>query len=91
MGPLGRLRWQLTLSHLAAIAFTLVAMVGAVVLIGSFWAHTQGGPWGPPGGTPLGGVGAVFRALIVFGAASIAVLTVPPCSRWHPPGWWVTC
>jgi signal transduction histidine kinase len=28
-----RLRWQLTLSHLLAIAVTLVAMVGAVVLI----------------------------------------------------------
>jgi signal transduction histidine kinase len=32
-GRLARLRWQLTLSHLIAIAFTLVSMTGAVGLI----------------------------------------------------------
>ena len=41
MHPLARLRWQLTLSHLAAIAFTLVAMVGATVLIAGGWFHSQ--------------------------------------------------
>ncbi len=35
-GPLGRLRWQLTLSHLVAIAFTLVCLITATVLFGSF-------------------------------------------------------
>jgi signal transduction histidine kinase len=32
-----RLRWQLTLSHLKAIAFTLVAMIVAALLISSAW------------------------------------------------------
>ena len=36
---LARLRWQLTLSHLAAIAFTLVSMLAAVMIIGtSLWS-----------------------------------------------------
>jgi signal transduction histidine kinase len=34
---LSRLRWQLTLSHLIAIAFTLVSMLAALLLIGSTW------------------------------------------------------
>lgn len=34
-GTFSRLRWQLTLSHLAAIACTLVSMIAAVVLLGS--------------------------------------------------------
>jgi signal transduction histidine kinase len=33
--PLSRLRWQLTLSHLVAIAFTLVSMIAALLLISS--------------------------------------------------------
>src|SRR5437763_6517301 len=41
MGPLGRLRWQLTLAHLVSIACTLVAMVGAIVLITTFWFHGE--------------------------------------------------
>jgi signal transduction histidine kinase len=36
VGPLGRLRWQLTLSHLVATGFTLVALIAAAVLLGSF-------------------------------------------------------
>jgi signal transduction histidine kinase len=32
-----RLRWQLTLSHLVAIAFTLTSMIAAVLVIGSTW------------------------------------------------------
>lgn len=39
---LRRLRWQLTLSHLIAIAFTLVSMVAAIILIGSSWIARQG-------------------------------------------------
>jgi signal transduction histidine kinase len=34
---LSRLRWQLTLSHLIAIAFTLVSMLAALLLIASTW------------------------------------------------------
>jgi signal transduction histidine kinase len=37
----GRLRWQLTLSHLAAIACTLVSMIAAVVLIASHLIANQ--------------------------------------------------
>src|SRR5947209_826885 len=39
---LSRLRWQLTVSHLVAIAFTLVSMVVALVLISTLWlAHNS--------------------------------------------------
>jgi signal transduction histidine kinase len=41
MPPFGRLRTQLIVSHLIAIAFTLVAMVGAVVLIVGSWLAAQ--------------------------------------------------
>jgi signal transduction histidine kinase len=37
----GRLRWQLTLSHLAAIACTLVSMIAAVVLIAGHFIASQ--------------------------------------------------
>jgi signal transduction histidine kinase len=36
-----RLRWQLTVSHLLATAFTLVSMIGAVLLIASSWWTSQ--------------------------------------------------
>ncbi len=36
-----RLRWQLTLSHLIAIAFTLVSMVAALAFIATGWLATQ--------------------------------------------------
>ena len=45
---LGRLRWQLTLSHLIAIAFTLVSMIAAVVVIGSSWWSAQNTPGRAP-------------------------------------------
>jgi|SRR5579864_9036297 len=39
---LSRLRWQLTLSHLMAIAFTLVSMIAAALFIGTvWWAHSN--------------------------------------------------
>jgi signal transduction histidine kinase len=37
-----RLRWQLTLSHLIAIAFTLLSMIAAVMLVASSWISAQG-------------------------------------------------
>jgi signal transduction histidine kinase len=39
---LARLRWQLTLSHLIAIAFTLVSMVAALAVIAGMWWGAQG-------------------------------------------------
>jgi signal transduction histidine kinase len=39
---LRRLRWQLTLSHLLATAFTLLSMIAAVVLIAGSWLAAQG-------------------------------------------------
>lgn len=44
---LARLRWQLTLSHLAATAVTLVSMIAAVLLIGTTWLTTQFDPTRP--------------------------------------------
>jgi signal transduction histidine kinase len=41
MRPFARLRYQLIVSHLAAIGFTLVAMVGAVVFIANSWFASQ--------------------------------------------------
>ena len=41
MGRVLGLRWQLTLSHLIAIAFTLVSMIAAVIVIGSAWWSAQ--------------------------------------------------
>jgi signal transduction histidine kinase len=43
MRPLLRLRWQLTLSHLVAIAFTLLSMIAAIVLVVSAWTSWQSG------------------------------------------------
>jgi signal transduction histidine kinase len=44
-----RLRWQLTLSHLIAIAFTLLSMLAAVVLIATSWISSQGAAAHQPG------------------------------------------
>ena len=38
---IARLRWQLTLSHLIAIAFTLISMVAAIALLASAWFGSQ--------------------------------------------------
>jgi signal transduction histidine kinase len=43
-GALGRLRWQLTLSHLVATAFTLVCLVVAAVFFASFVVGLHGSP-----------------------------------------------
>src|SRR5438105_6719445 len=37
MRQMGRLRWQLTFSHLKAIGFTLVCMIAAVLLLSAAW------------------------------------------------------
>lgn len=47
MGGPSRLRWQLTISHLIAIAFTLVSMIAAMLIIGSTWLAHQGSQAGP--------------------------------------------
>jgi len=41
---LGRLRWQLTLSHLIAIVVTLVSMIAALMLIAGGWIAIQTSP-----------------------------------------------
>ncbi len=43
-GALGRLRWQLTLSHLVATAFTLVCLIGAAVLFATLMAGLHDSP-----------------------------------------------
>jgi signal transduction histidine kinase len=43
-GALGRLRWQLTLSHLVATAFTLVCLIAAAVLFATFVAGLRDSP-----------------------------------------------
>jgi signal transduction histidine kinase len=41
---LGRLRWQLTLSHLIAIVVTLVSMIAALMLLAGSWIAVQTSP-----------------------------------------------
>src|SRR5437763_16265976 len=43
-GALGRLRWQLTLSHLVATAFTLVCLIAAAVLFATFMVGLHDSP-----------------------------------------------
>ena len=43
-----RLRWQLTISHLIAIAFTLVSMIAALLVFGSTWIARQGNQMSQP-------------------------------------------
>ena len=43
-GALGRLRWQLTLSHLVATAFTLVSLIAAAVLFATFVVGVRDSP-----------------------------------------------
>jgi signal transduction histidine kinase len=62
-----RLRWQLTVSHLIAVAFTLLSMVAAAVLLVALVLRPH---FAPPDVPAFG----VSRALAFFGAASVAVL-----------------
>src|SRR5918911_2337993 len=43
-GALGRLRWQLTLSHLVATAFTLVCLIAAAALFATFMIGLHDSP-----------------------------------------------
>ena len=45
---LSRLRWQLTVSHLVAIGFTLVSMIVALVLISTVWLARNAEPSSQP-------------------------------------------
>ena len=70
MRPLTRLRWQLTLSHLAAIAVTLVAMVAAVALIAGGWMAAQEGASDKPAQEARQVASAVGGLVTRGGAAS---------------------
>jgi hypothetical protein len=39
---IARLRWQLTISHLVAIAFTLLSMIAAIAFLASAWFGSAG-------------------------------------------------
>ena len=85
-----RLRWQLTLSHMLAIAFTLVSMIAAALLIASIWVAIQSSPAREPavearivasavdglvvGGAPPAELSAVLRALA---SGDLSVLAGP--------------
>jgi signal transduction histidine kinase len=64
-----RLRWQLTISHLIAIAFTLMAMIAAVLLIGSAWFARADSPSLAPA-QDARGVAAAIGGLLARGATS---------------------
>jgi histidine kinase len=67
-----RLRWQLTLSHLIAIAFTLMAMIAAVLLIGSAWFARQDSP-SLQAAQDARGVAVATQSLMTRGATSAEV------------------
>jgi len=97
---LGRLRWQLTLSHLIAIAVTLVSMIAAVVAIASAWLSFQNDPARRPAQTarqvaqsasgliragPSSDLDAVLRAFVA-GTLSLDQAWGPPQQQaWGPP------
>jgi len=95
---LSRLRWQLTLSHLVAIAFTLVSMIGAMVLIATSWIGTQTNPAREPtrdaqfvaqavGGIVTRGESAELNTILramVDGRLRLTIPTGPPVA--HGPG-----
>jgi signal transduction histidine kinase len=96
---LARLRWQLTLSHLIAIAFTLISMIAAVVVIGTSWWSSTNAPGREPAqdarliatavgrmvpGDPPAEVGMVLRVL-VQGQLRVAT-QYGPSSAGGPPG-----
>ncbi|HEV7664306.1 MAG TPA: HAMP domain-containing sensor histidine kinase [Chloroflexota bacterium] len=69
MSVFSRLRWRLTLSHLLATGFTLVSMIGAVLLIGSTWFATQGNTSREPANDARN-VAAALGGMIESGADS---------------------
>ncbi|MDQ6675285.1 MAG: HAMP domain-containing histidine kinase, partial [Chloroflexota bacterium] len=92
---LARLRWQLTLSHLIAIAFTLISMIAAVAVIATSWWWSTNPPARAPAqearlvGTMVGRMvqdgtpaelGVVLRAL-VQGQLRVAAQLGPSSAR----------
>ncbi|MCC6175303.1 MAG: HAMP domain-containing protein [Chloroflexi bacterium] len=70
-GP-SRLRWQLTLSHLVAIAVTLVSMIGAFVLLVGSWVAVQSGPNREPAqAARIAGRG--IEGMVTHGAPAVAL------------------
>src|SRR5579884_2886908 len=67
---LNRLRWQLTLSHLVAIAVTLVSIVAAAVVIATVWSGYESGSTRQPSQEAL----AIARSVdgLVAGGSSPA-------------------
>jgi signal transduction histidine kinase len=65
---LSRLRWQLTLSHLLAIAFTLVSMIAALLLISSAWLARNDSPSSQPADDARV-VASAVQGLVVHGLA----------------------
>src|SRR5579859_7057629 len=65
--PFARLRWQLTLSHLLATAFTLLSMIAAVVIIAGTWLAGQGSTSREPA-TEARSVAGVIGGLVQNGA-----------------------
>ncbi|HEX2186806.1 MAG TPA: HAMP domain-containing protein, partial [Chloroflexota bacterium] len=63
MGFLARLRWQLSLSHLAAIAFTLVSMVAMVFVVSGIAFAAQQNPRAEPA-RDASSVAGVVRAMV---------------------------
>jgi signal transduction histidine kinase len=63
------LRWQLTFSHLQAIAFTLVSMTVAITLIATGWFHSQDDPAVRPAQDARIAAGAIGPGLVASGDA----------------------
>jgi signal transduction histidine kinase len=64
------LRWQLTLSHLKAIAFTLISMTVAITLIATGWFHAHDDPALRPAQDARVAVGALGPGLVSGGDAA---------------------
>jgi signal transduction histidine kinase len=97
IGALGRLRWQLTLSHLAATTFTLICLIAAAVLFGSVVTALRDSPRREPAqqaqaialaiGGLAGGDPSVLNGVlsaIVDGRLRLLGSSFPPGS---PMGW----
>jgi signal transduction histidine kinase len=70
MKAFARLRWQLTLSHLLATAFTLMSMIAAVVLIAGTWLAGQNNNTSREPATDARSVAGVMGGLVQNGADS---------------------
>jgi two-component system sensor histidine kinase BaeS len=87
-----RLRWQLTLSHLKAIAFTLVSMTVAIVLVATGWIHQQSDPAYAPGRDARAAAELIAPAVAAGAAAQVdeglaALARLPATTPVGPWGW----